>query len=94
VIKLVMPQARSFIALTSPRSWACASLFGSGVLWASAMAPKLLAQLEFGPLCSGHGLFAAHCPACYAAGGLLLAAVALAVAPGRIRLADRTSSAS
>ncbi len=65
-------------AATDPRAWAGASLLGSAALWTSAMAPRLLAQLESGPICSGHGLFVLHCPACHAAAGLAVIGLGLA----------------
>ncbi len=50
---------------------------GSG-LFLGAMAPRLLAEAQFGPICAGHGsLLAAHCPACYAAAALAILGVAL-----------------
>lgn len=68
------------------RAWAPACLIAAAGLWIAAMAPRLAAQLAFGPICSGHGLYALHCPACYAAAVLALAGVLLAGA------ASKTSS--
>ena len=52
-------------------------MLGSAALVLAAMAPPLIAEARFGPIC-GHGsLFALHCPACYGAAALAIAGVAL-----------------
>ncbi len=52
----------------------------SAAVWIAGMTPRLLAQAEFGPICSGHAAGALHCPACYAAAALAaLAMLALAL---------------
>ena len=51
--------------------WAAISLTSAIAIWFAAMAPRLIAQARFGPLCSAHGLrFVLHCPSCYVAIGL------------------------
>jgi hypothetical protein len=55
-------------------------------LYAQAMAPRLLAQAAYGPICSGHGsVWAPHCPICYAAVALAFAAAALLAGPPLLR---------
>jgi hypothetical protein len=80
-----MPPRPLPVALTSPSLWAGAAWLGALGLWAAAMGPRLAAQFAFGPICSGHGLLALHCPACYAAAalagaGALLAAIGVRTA--------------
>jgi hypothetical protein len=63
---------------------ALAMLATAAVLYAWAMVPRLLAEFEFGPICSGHPAGALHCPACYAAAAL--AALAALTIIGRLAL--------
>jgi hypothetical protein len=49
-------------------------------LYAWAMIPHLLAEATYGPICSGHPAWTLHCPACYAAAAVALAALAGAIA--------------
>ena len=63
-------------------AWAAGLLLlGALALFAQAMAPQILALAAFGPICSAHRALM-HCPTCYAAVALLLAAVAVLFAPG------------
>jgi len=70
------------IAIPAPAgglsTWGYSALLGSAVLFLAVMAPRLFAEVRFGPICAGHGsLFALHCPACYGAAALAIAGVAL-----------------
>ncbi len=56
----------------------------SAAAWIAAMAPRLLAQAEFGPICSGHEAWALHCPACYAAAALAALAMLALALEGRL----------
>jgi hypothetical protein len=62
------------IALAVPRRpalWGAGLTASSAALFLSAMAPRLTAELMFGPICSGHGgLLSLHCGACYVAAAL------------------------
>jgi len=57
-------------ALSAPApscAWAVAAMAGALALYGQAMAPRILAVLRFGAICTGHVAFAPHCAACYAA---------------------------
>jgi hypothetical protein len=57
----------------------------AGSLYASVMGPRLWTQAVYGPICSGHAVWAMHCPACWAA--LALAgAGAMAIAQSIARI--------
>jgi hypothetical protein len=54
-----------------PAVWGASLIGSSAALYLAAMAPRVTAELMFGPICSGHGGFASlHCGACYAAAAL------------------------
>jgi len=58
-------------------AWAAGLLLlGALALFAQAMAPQFLAGAAFGPICSAHRA-ALHCPTCYLAVALVLAALAV-----------------
>lgn len=66
-------------AAASPYAWSVLLLASSIALWLSAMAPRLMAEALFGPICSGHGPgLVLHCPACYAAAAMAGLGVAIA----------------
>jgi hypothetical protein len=58
-------------------AWAAAAFAGASAVYLQAMAPKLLAALRFGQVCSGHAAFAMHCPACYVAAAIAAGAAGL-----------------
>jgi hypothetical protein len=69
-----------------PRPSGAGCLLGSALMWSAAMWPQLYARIAFGPICSGHGgLFALHCPGCYAAAALAGVGVLLAIPDRKAR---------
>ncbi len=70
-----MFRVRAAAALVPQPLWAGSLLAGAALLAGPAMGPRLLAELRFGPICSGHAAAALHCPACYAAAALVGAAL-------------------
>ena len=61
-------------------AWVGALLTGSAGLFAIGMGPRLVSQLSYGPICSGHGSpWAPHCAACYAAAALAAAGLLMGV---------------
>jgi hypothetical protein len=61
---------------------ACA---GVGVSWYVALMRPLWAAAALSPICGHSGLFAVHCPSCYAAAALVVAGLTVAAAaPARL----------
>ena len=66
-----MSRRPTAVAARRPAVWGASLMASSAALWLSVMAPRLTAELMFGPICSGHGgLGSPHCAACYAAAAL------------------------
>jgi hypothetical protein len=80
------PTAVAAAVARRPAALGAGLIAGSAALYLSAMAPRLAAELMFGPICSGHGgLLSLHCGACYVAAALAgtgLGLVGLAAARG------------